>query len=348
LQHRYGARHFEITDEALAPKVLLRLGDALRAHPEVEARFVGYARLEAGFTPDVCGRLHEMGVRKLFFGLESGSQVTLDHMDKGIRLADASTVLRNCADAGIAFHIFSIVGFPEETEERARDTLQFFLDNAATIDHPRNSFDIHPFGLDLRTDYADNAAAFGLMMDADDLAGRDFPLGPARWGNTRGLSESDVERLLVEFHGELLRAFPTYRQYQGHLWPGFEEYALLYADYYERRPFPFRFTLPPSGDPTTFRLLWAPSVRIEPGEGGYHVRCLGGETLVSEAALMLLAQPAAAMTTDELLTALTSRLSHAAEERRGRSVELRSIIDELLQVGALQLQPEPATVAAVD
>jgi hypothetical protein len=115
LQHRYGARHFEITDEALAPKVLLRLGDALRAHPEVEARFVGYARLEAGFTPDVCGRLHEMGVRKLFFGLESGSQVTLDHMDKGIRLADASRVLRNCADAGIAFHIFSIVAFPEET-----------------------------------------------------------------------------------------------------------------------------------------------------------------------------------------------------------------------------------------
>ena len=40
-------------------------------------------------------RVYEVGVRKLFFGLESGSQATLDHMDKGIRVEYAQTVLRN-------------------------------------------------------------------------------------------------------------------------------------------------------------------------------------------------------------------------------------------------------------
>ena len=40
----------------------------------IRPRFVGYARLEPGFTAAVCRRLHAMGVRKLFFGLESGSQ----------------------------------------------------------------------------------------------------------------------------------------------------------------------------------------------------------------------------------------------------------------------------------
>src|SRR5262249_19539970 len=133
LQRRHGARHFEITDEALAPRILVKIAEALAGHPGVEARFVGFARLEPGFTPEVCRRIHALGVRKLYFGLESGAQATLDHMDKGIRVADARAVLRNCAAAGIAFHVFSIVGFPEETETDARQTLDFFLDNAAVI-----------------------------------------------------------------------------------------------------------------------------------------------------------------------------------------------------------------------
>ena len=49
----------------------------------------------------------------------------------------------------------------EETEARARQTLQFFLDNAAVIDQPRNSFDIHPFSLDLRTEYAETRRRSG-------------------------------------------------------------------------------------------------------------------------------------------------------------------------------------------
>ena len=96
-------------------------------------------------------------MRRCFFGLESGAQETLDHMDKGIRVAEVPGILRNCREAGIAFHLFSIVGFPEESESSARKTLKFFLDNRNVVDQPDNSFDIHRFGLDLRTRYFDEA-----------------------------------------------------------------------------------------------------------------------------------------------------------------------------------------------
>ncbi|ELB86676.1 radical SAM domain-containing protein, partial [Rhodococcus wratislaviensis IFP 2016] len=116
LHRRYGARHFEITDETLSPKLLTRVADALDDHPDIHPRFVGYARFEPGFTQEACQRIYEMGVRKLFFGLESGNQEMLNNMNKGIHVDVAHRVLRNCAEAGIGVHVFSIVGFPEESE----------------------------------------------------------------------------------------------------------------------------------------------------------------------------------------------------------------------------------------
>src|SRR5262249_34397390 len=154
-----------------------------------------------------------LGVRKLFFGLESGSQATLDHMQKGIRVDDANTVLRNCSDAGIAFHLFSIIGFPEETEERAHETIDFFVNNAQTIDRPGNTFDIHPFSLDLRTEYYENAQAFGVTIDTRDLTERDFPVTAMRWSNPRGMDDATVDRLLAQFHAQLTDTFGTYHQY---------------------------------------------------------------------------------------------------------------------------------------
>jgi hypothetical protein len=347
LQARHGARHFEITDEALAPRLLLRLADALAAHPHVEARFVGYARLEPGFTAPVCRRLYEMGVRKLFFGLESGSQATLDHMDKGIRVDEAGRVLQHCADAGIAFHIFSIVGFPEETEERARDTLRFFLEHRAAIDHPRNSIDIHPFGLDLRTDYAERAASFGIEIDDAELKTYDFPLGVPRWRSVRGLDDAAVARLLAEFHATLARTYVTWRQFQGHLWPGFEEYALLYCDHYATRPFPWRFTLPAADDPLPFRLVWADSIRVERLPDGFRVRCLEGEVALAPWALELLAQPGPPRPAGALLEALASRVAAALPGRAPVTGELRALLDALLEARVLRLEPslEP-TIAA--
>jgi anaerobic magnesium-protoporphyrin IX monomethyl ester cyclase len=276
-------------------------------------------------------------MRKLFFGLESGSQATLDHMDKGIRVDDAKLVLRNCSDAGIAFHLFSIVGFPEENEGRARETAQFFVDNAEVIDHPRNTFDIHPFSLDLRTDYAEQAASFGVDIDLEDLAGRDFPITAMRWRNGHGLDQPGVDQLLEEFHAQLRHTYRTYHQYPLFVWPGYEEYTVLYGDYYESRAFPFRISLPAAHDDTPIRLVWTEQARIKATDDGYIVSGPFATARVSANALALLAQPGEPAAVDDLLVALAAPFLERVRAREIAVNELRTVIDWLLGTGALQL-----------
>jgi hypothetical protein len=262
LNRRFGCRHFEITDEALPPRLLEKLADALLPHGGGDLSFTGYARLEPGFTPGVLSKLAAMGMRKLFFGLESGDQATLDHMRKGIRLEDVRPVLLRCREAGILFHVFSMIGFPEETEASARKTLQFFEDNVDVIDHPGNSFDIHPFGLELRTAYFSELGRLGVVV-ADELVRKDFVIGVRTgWVNTRGLSQDDVERLVGQYNDVLRRIFSRFHNHPIHLWPGFEEYAVLYADHYRERDFPFRTALPDDDDPRPFVISWTPALTV--------------------------------------------------------------------------------------
>ena len=288
LNGRFGCRHFEITDEALSPRLLEDLAGALDPYAERGLCFVGYARLEPGFTPALCAKLARMGMKKLFFGLESGDQATLDHMDKGIRIADVRPILSRCRDAGILFHLFSIIGFPEEGEASAANTLRFFESNADVIDQPGNTFDIHPFGLELRTSYFEAAERLGMIIPADALQ-KEFVIGlKDEWVNSRGLSHADVERLVAEYAGKLRSQLRRYHNCMVDLWPGYEEYAVLYADHYRSRPFPYRTSLPDVDDPTPFILSWNPSALTHLGEGRVRVASRWGEVRVGEESYELL------------------------------------------------------------
>ena len=136
LNRSFGTTHFEFTDEALPPRTLEHLADALLSRSVNEFRFVGYARLEPAFTRSLCRKLADVGFQKFFFGLESGCQATLDHMDKDIRVSDVPLVLKNCREAGIHFHIFSILGLPEESPAQASETVQFFAEHYDLINAP--------------------------------------------------------------------------------------------------------------------------------------------------------------------------------------------------------------------
>lgn len=347
LNREYGARHFVITDETLSPGLLLGLADAMEGRDDLRGvgpRFVGYARFEKGFTPQVCRRLSAAGVRKLFFGLESGSQATLDHMDKGVSIGVARNVLRDCVESGIAVHVFSMIGFPQESEASARETLSFFLENSALFRHPRHSFDIHRFGLDLRTDYFDNAAAYGALVNFDALNALDFPISVREWSNSEGLGEADVGRLISEFETVLNREFRATHLYPDQHWPGFEEYAVLYGDRYDSAPFAYRTALPPAGDPQRFRLEWTPSARFgSPGAGAQAAWGVAGEVVLGETAFAALEPLPGEMTVDELLNTLGRRIEHATEQEEDLLDELRQVVDALIGERLLWFRPANGT-----
>lgn len=337
LNDRFGCRHFEITDEALPPRLLEKLADELEPHADRRLSFTGYARLDPGFTASLCDKLAGMGMRKLFFGLESGDQATLDHMKKGIRLEHVRPVLEHCRDAGILFHIFSIVGFPEETEASARKTLRFFEDNFDIINHPGNSFDIHPFGLEMRTDYFANAVQLGLNIPTDALK-KEFVIGiRSGWSNTRGLSRDDVMRLVTEYNEILRQIYSRFHNSELHLWPGFEEYAVLYADHYASRDFPFRTALPDESDRSRFNVGWCPDALVESGDGRVRVSSRGKIVTVSEGAYRMLGAPYP-RTIEQFLSDCMAYNLVGTEQ--GAEIRIRRVINEMIRGRLLQISIE--------
>jgi anaerobic magnesium-protoporphyrin IX monomethyl ester cyclase len=334
LNERFGCRHFEITDEALPPRLLEKLADELAPHRYRDLSFTGYARLEPGFTPALCDKLADMGVRKLFFGLESGDQATLDHMRKGIRLENVQPVLSNCRDAGILFHVFSIIGFPEETETSARNTLRFFQDNLDIIDHPGNSFDLHPFGLELRTSYFADAGRLGVRVP-EELLQKEFVIGVRNgWSNTRGLSPEEVVQLVVRYNDILRHTYSRYHNCPTHLWPGFEEYAVLYADHYRTRDFPFRTALPEDGDVRPFVIGWNPSAAVTRQDGWIRVASRWKTIEIEEPAYRMLC-PRGPRTLRQFFSDCLEVNLVGSDD--GAEAGIRSVVDELIGARLLQL-----------
>ncbi len=262
LASRHDCRHFMIADEAVPPKIFDQLADELIVSGRSNLRFTAYTRFETGFTSKLLEKIESVGVRRLLFGLESASQKTLDHMDKGIDMKNVLPVINRCNKAGIRFHVFSMLGFPEETDENANKTLKFFEDNDAIFSKPGNSYDIHPFELHLHSPYGFEKEELGLQIDPG-LLSREFTVGiGTQWDNTRGLSRVEFDQKFQEFFeqmGEIRLEEGT----SGHLWPISEEWSLLYADIYNNRLFPFSLSPFVNGTPMTCRLRWNPSAIVK-------------------------------------------------------------------------------------
>lgn len=83
------------------------------------------------------------GMRRVSFGLESGSQRMLDLMDKGTSVKANETFLRNCSEAGISVRCTMFQGFPGETAEDLWQSARFLERNIRHIDRVRfNDFSI--------------------------------------------------------------------------------------------------------------------------------------------------------------------------------------------------------------
>jgi anaerobic magnesium-protoporphyrin IX monomethyl ester cyclase len=71
--------------------------------------------------------MREAGCRRVYLGLESGSQTTLDFMKKQMTVEDGVRAVRLYRDAGIEVAAFFIVGYPGETEASIEKTFALAL-----------------------------------------------------------------------------------------------------------------------------------------------------------------------------------------------------------------------------
>jgi radical SAM superfamily enzyme YgiQ (UPF0313 family) len=130
LVERYRPVLIHLLDNAISPSIM----KAISEHP-TGVPWYGFARITRSLTDlDFCLALKRSGCVMLKLGLESGDQAVLDNLQKGLRLEEASSVLRNLKKAGIATYVYLLFGTPQEGLIEAEKTLQFVVNHHDCID----------------------------------------------------------------------------------------------------------------------------------------------------------------------------------------------------------------------
>lgn len=132
LSRKYNTKYFTFSDEAVSPHSLNDLSDLLI---ERGARIGSLALLkfEKAMDERLFQKMRRAGFLFLMFGLESANDRVLGLIDKGATQEIEREALRRSAEAGIWNHAFLFFGFPTETREEARETIDFLRDNLHSI-----------------------------------------------------------------------------------------------------------------------------------------------------------------------------------------------------------------------
>jgi radical SAM superfamily enzyme YgiQ (UPF0313 family) len=72
--------------------------------------------------------MKKAGFRFILFGLESANQITLDKIDKNLKVEEIEPGLKLCKEGGLEPHITTMIGYPWETKEMAQKTIDLASD----------------------------------------------------------------------------------------------------------------------------------------------------------------------------------------------------------------------------
>lgn len=191
-----GIPRVKFVDEAVAPSKVRLLSKRLR---ELGGgiEWEGYARLETAFE-DVAflEEARAGGLRKLYFGLEqapTSSRMIFGKNDRG----DPLRVLRACYQAGIAVHLFCMIGHPGTSRGDAEATVRFLVENESLVD----TADLVGFRLDRGTKVP------GIRPVPPD--GSDWAMSMSYEPTQAGvLSQEEVSEIEVVCQEELWEAVP--------------------------------------------------------------------------------------------------------------------------------------------
>ncbi len=205
LKTKYGVDKFYLAIEDLPPNMARRLPKAI-LEAKLDVQFWADARLEHEvFTQDVCDELAAAGCLRLAFGYESSSRRVLDKMCKGIDPDESMELVRRVRRAGISVTLYVMVGFPTETREEARATLDTILANQDAI----QEVSVRVFYLDERSEVFKRAKEFEIVEvfpdpEADLQVYYDFRTG-------EGMSRREAREAYLEFTRELRSHFPVFQ-----------------------------------------------------------------------------------------------------------------------------------------
>lgn len=221
LTQRHRAKFFTFNDEAIFPAHLQSLSEAILASG-IAIESTTDLRLDPQITPELAQMASDAGFKVFFFGLESGSDRVLAHMKKGADLATARQVFQNCSDAGVWNHAFVFFGFPTETLEEARATMDFVFENKDIIHSVGHS----TFQLGRCSPAMKNPELFGITAIHKDSSS--FMNLWANYSVASGLTMGQAEEVTREFADRVEKEYRSY-----FIWSRLaKDHILLYLSHY--------------------------------------------------------------------------------------------------------------------
>jgi radical SAM superfamily enzyme YgiQ (UPF0313 family) len=205
LQEKYGTKHFYLAIEDLPPNMARAMPRAI-LDAGLDIDWWCDARLETEvFTQEVCDDLAASGCKRIAFGFESSSRRVLDAMCKGIDPDESLELLRRVRKSGISVTLYVMVGFPTETREEARETLEMLIEHKDLVQEAS----VRVFYLDERSEIFSRREEFDIVEiypdpEADLQVYYDFKTGS-------GMSRQEARDVYLEFTRALRSHFPVFQ-----------------------------------------------------------------------------------------------------------------------------------------
>jgi len=223
LKDKYKTNFFTFQDEGLSTKIIGALSDRI-IKEKMEISWLADSRFEPSFSTELGAKLSLSGCKMLYFGLESANERVLKCMDKGIIKENVLKICKYCNDTGIWAHLFLIFGFPTETHEEARETMDFILQNNNII----RSMSFGSFQLTKHSKVYDNPSMFHVSKIY-----RNNEIDLSLWYDCEvsgGLSKKETDSVIQEFYNKL-----SYKYSDLPVWSNLDrEHLFLYIAHYKK------------------------------------------------------------------------------------------------------------------
>jgi anaerobic magnesium-protoporphyrin IX monomethyl ester cyclase len=125
LRATWGITSFRFQDDIFTLN-LPRLREMMALLSSEEITFRCFGRVDR-CSREVTDLLYKGGCRHIAYGVESGSQVILERMQKDQTVDDIRKGIANAKTSGLTVRVYLMVGFPGETWETVRDTVDLML-----------------------------------------------------------------------------------------------------------------------------------------------------------------------------------------------------------------------------
>jgi len=128
LRNKYDVEHFHFIDDTFLSKNLGRVLKLLSLLRKENITWscndrVNYVNME------ILQEMKQAGCIHIAYGIESGSQMILNEMKKGVRVNQAAKALELTRKVGIDCQGYFMIGMPSETEETINETVHFCKEN---------------------------------------------------------------------------------------------------------------------------------------------------------------------------------------------------------------------------